>query len=290
MPEAFNLNEKVLELEDLPTLQPVASSLMKLLSDKTTDAQHIEELIQTDPALTAKILKVVNSAYYGMRNIVDTVKLAVVILGFDELRKMISSVALMNLSNELLDNNEFDFKSFWKHSVTVAFFSEKIYKDFKIESHGEEFTAGLMHDVGKLVAGMIIPDYTIKVIDAVVNHKFSIYEAEYLLYGTSHMEIGGFLAEKWNFPKSIVNCIFSHHGDSEENVLVSNVKLGNMIANLLETGNDIIITKETISECKCWEVINNNSRLQEERYFDDEYLDEFKQELRKINLFLESLL
>ena len=290
MQEALNLNEKILELDVLPSLQPVASRLLEILSDDSSDIHEIEMLIQTDPALTARILKIVNSAYYGMRNIVDTVKLAIVILGFEEIRKIVTAVAFVNLSNEFLDNNDFDLKSFWMHSVSVAFFSEKLYKDFGIESHGEEFTSGLMHDIGKLAAGMIISNYSVSVNKAMKDYSFSSFEAEYLLYGTSHMEIGGFLAERWNFPDTIVNCIFSHHSVTEKTVLASIVELGNLIANLLETGNDINIIKETVSASQSWNVLMKSSGIKNKREFNGEYSEEFEKELQNIKVFLESLL
>ncbi len=289
MPESFNLNERVLNLEELPLVQSVASRLLELLSCDLADAQQIEELIQADPALTAKVLRVVNSAYYGVRNIVDTVKLAVVILGFEELRKLIASMMFMNLSNELLDNNHFDFKSFWRHSVTVAFFSEKLYSDFRIESHGEEFTAGLMHDIGKLVAGMTIPDYTIKVTEKAIGHSISVYEAEYHLYGTSHIELGGFLAERWNFPDPIVDCIFSHHGDPGKSVLTATVIIANKIANLLDEGTEINKTKDAVSVCSSWKILDAAYENKKKKDF-DEYLEDFKQKLQDIDLFIESLL
>jgi putative nucleotidyltransferase with HDIG domain len=214
-PELRSRIEKVISgLDQLPTLPTVYHQLQKMLSDPKVSAKDVGAVIEQDQSLAAKILKVVNSSYYGFPKKVSTISHSVVILGFNEIKHMALSVSLLKIFGKNGGNSVFDYPGFWKHSLAVALCAGVIGRkagQAKCVSHEEAFVAGLLHDIGKVIEEQFLHDEFTKVVAMRASENLRLIEAEKLIMGLTHQEVGGYLAEKWRLPGILESAIGFHH-------------------------------------------------------------------------------
>jgi putative nucleotidyltransferase with HDIG domain len=201
-------------LVQLPTLPIVYQRLQKMLSNPRVSAKDVGAVIESDQALAAKILKVVNSSYYGFPRKVATISHSVVILGFNEIKHMALSVSLLKMFVKKGGDRGFDYPGFWKHSLGVAVCAGIIGRkagQARCASHEKAFVAGLLHDVGKVIEEQFFHDDFVKVLAMQESEKLRLIEAEKRLMGITHQEVGSYLAEKWKLPGVLEAAIGFHH-------------------------------------------------------------------------------
>jgi putative nucleotidyltransferase with HDIG domain len=201
-------------IDQLPTLPTVYNYLQKMLSDPKVSAKDVGMVIEQDQALAVKILKVVNSSYYGFPRKVSTISHSVVLLGFNEIKHMALSVSLLKMFMKNGASGAFDYPGFWRHSVAVAVCAGVIGRkagQAKCASHEEAFVAGLLHDIGKVIEEQFLHDDFTKVIAMREQENLSLFEAEKRLLGITHQEAGSYLAEKWRLPNILESAIGFHH-------------------------------------------------------------------------------
>ncbi len=207
--------EKVISgLDQLPTLPIVYNHLQRILSDPKVSAKDVGAVIEQDQALAAKILKVVNSSYYGFPKKVSTISHSVVILGFNEIKHMALSVSLLKMFGKNGGNHVFDNREFWKHSLAVAVCAGVIGRkagQAKCASHEEAFVGGLLHDIGKVIEEQFLHDDFVKVTTMRTNENLRLVEAEKRVLGITHQEVGSYLADKWRLPGILESGIGFHH-------------------------------------------------------------------------------
>ncbi|MCE7927529.1 MAG: HDOD domain-containing protein [Chloroflexi bacterium CFX7] len=204
------------QLEDLPPLPAVAARVMGLADDDRTSALDLAQVLSTDQALTARLIKISNSAYYGFARRVGTVREAVLVLGFKQVRQLAVGASLVNSfkRNRLLDG-VFDLDLFWGHSVATAVAGEAIAKKTRAARPEDAFTAGILHDIGRLVISQVMPrEFADAVTFARSNHS-SLHEAETRLTGFDHAAVGRVLGEQWKFPGHLVDAIALHHDEAQ---------------------------------------------------------------------------
>ncbi len=220
MPVIDELKEKKMKMivgriQNLPTPPIVFTQITKVINDPNTSAYDLAKIIAEDPALTAKILKLTNSSFYGIPRSITNVKQAIVILGMEAVKSLVISASVFEMFS---GKNKIDgdyLADFWKHSLQTAFTSRIITRltEFPAFLEAEmSFSAGLLHDIGKLV---IMTDMS-KEHAEVKEHlsrdtKLAEFEAENAVMEFSHADIGSFLAAKWNLPEPICNAIRNHH-------------------------------------------------------------------------------
>ncbi len=207
--------ELLTRVDDLPPLPAVASRVMGLADDSRTSALDLAQVLSTDQALTAKLIKISNSAYYGFARRVSTVREAVLVLGFKQVRQLAVGASIVNSfkRNGVLDG-VFDLDLFWGHSVATAVAGEAIAKKTRAARPEDAFTAGILHDIGRLVISQVLPrEFAGAVTFARSNHS-SLHEAETRLTGYDHTAVGRALGEKWKFPGHLVDAIALHHDES----------------------------------------------------------------------------
>jgi putative nucleotidyltransferase with HDIG domain len=223
-------------LGDLPSISPVLMRLSKVTSNPASTAQQVADVVKLDPALSAKMLRLANSAYIGIPRTIDSLKNAVVLLG----QKRIYSVALTSgvlLALKKRGEMPFSPKDYWRHSVAVGMIAELVSKSLRrrdfIDSD-EAFTAGLLHDIGKLALGCFGADHIKKAAQASREQKIPFFKAEKL--NTSHTMAGMLLAKKWNFPPGLCVALSCHHDPAHcagEKRMVSLVHLSDGVAHLV---------------------------------------------------------
>lgn len=194
----------------LPTLPTVVSKMIQLVDNPRTSAASLAKLISSDQALTARILKLANSAYYGFPREISTVNMAIVVLGFNTVKDMGLSLSVFDAFKNIKGTGNFDVSRFWQHSIACGIASRMLTRSHRTRYAGEAFVAGLLHDIGKVILNQYFHDEFMEIIRlASSGTEFDIAELEVI--GTGHAQIGAWLAEKWNLPKIISSAILYHH-------------------------------------------------------------------------------
>lgn len=205
------LRTVIAHISNLPTLPVIASQVIGLLHNPRTPVQELARIISSDQSLTTTVLKLANSAYYGFPRQISTVKHALVVLGFNEIRNITFTVSILRSFRRDKKSSFFDYQAFWKHCLGCAIAAKMLAKFFRYRISGKVFVAGLVHDIGKIVLSQYAKDLFEKVMHQVISHKISLYQAEEKVLGITHAEIGGWLVYQWNFPQEIEEVIRFHH-------------------------------------------------------------------------------
>lgn len=224
----------------LPTLPTIIGKITELMQDPKTVANDIGKAIGEDQALAAKVLKLVNSAFYGFPRKISTVGQAVVILGFSALRNIVLTASIVNLfPSDKSQKISFDRDAFWTHSIATGIAAKVIAKRVGFKDGEKAFIAGLLHDIGKLIVDQFIHEDFEKVMQYVNANDCLFVEAELEVLKTDHTQVGGWLGEKWKLPSDLVNVISMHHQPmyaKEDTKLACIVLLGDIIVRALGIG------------------------------------------------------
>ena len=198
------------QVKAFPGMPATSAKLIKILKNPESSAREIEDILKYDPGLTANILKLTNSAYFGIPSKVSSVKQAIVLLGWKRLLQLVMTVCMSTVMKKPLTGYDLPHGELWRHSVAVSVAAELVVKALKIPGADEVFTAALLHDVGKLVLGGFVKN-DMDQIKAMVAKGIAFEVAEYMVIGTDHAEIGANILKKWDFPQDLVNAVNWHH-------------------------------------------------------------------------------
>jgi putative nucleotidyltransferase with HDIG domain len=195
----------------LATLPEITTRILEVLDNPNATADELEQLVSSDPVLSAKVLKVVNSSFYGMPASVNSIKQAIVLLGVGGLKNIALAASLAKLFGGMPQQNDFDPQGPWQHSAAVGAAAKLICSH--IGGNGEEmFLAGLLHDVGTVIALQALRQQFIELVArraAKPEETYVVAERECL--GATHEEFGIALCRSWNFPPSIQAAVEFHH-------------------------------------------------------------------------------
>ena len=198
---------------NLPTLPTIVAKMIELIDDPKSSARSLSRLIRTDQVLTARILRLANSAYYGFPNPISSINLAIVVLGFDTIKNLGLSVSVISRFTRASSEEELlDYTRFWEHSVGVAVASRMLARMHGFRAmESEAFVAGLVHDIGKVILSQFQTARYSQALRLVAQENISLARAEENIFGVTHAEVGGWLARRWNLPDSLVEAIKRHH-------------------------------------------------------------------------------
>jgi putative nucleotidyltransferase with HDIG domain len=237
---------KIIEsIDQLPTLPAVVTMLLEVVNSPTTSAEDAAGLIGKDPALTSRMLRLANSAFYGIPRTISSVSSAVVILGFNTMKSLVLSASVMEVfSGKGGKTVVFERSRFWKHSIVTAMAAKHIIRSFmhvKMIDPESAFCAGILHDIGKLVFEQHVRDDYTETCDYARKTATSTIEAESHVMGITHAEVGRALAAKWALPMELESAIIFHHdpaqvGAATVKELVAAVHCGDAIAHQLKVG------------------------------------------------------
>jgi HD-like signal output (HDOD) protein len=202
------LEEVLLEVAELRALPAVAARVIEIAGGEKFSAHELAQAVASDQALTAKMLRLANSAYYGYPRKITTVRDAVVLLGFRAVR----SAALASCVIDTLPGQSSNIEGarFWQFSVTVGMLAE-VMSTAHHRHMDEAFTAGVLHNIGRLALDQHRPRELMAVTTLAVQKKISMPEAEKAVLGFTDAELGGALAAHWNFPEELVHAVAQHH-------------------------------------------------------------------------------
>jgi len=223
-------NEIVESINSLPQFPENILLVQKLINDPTSDMPTIARQISMDPALTADLLKMVNSAQYMLSKKVDNISDAVKMIGINGIKNLLYSYG----TQKVLGDDTVDKKKLWEHSYKTAFYAYNLVKNFKNDANllDDVYVGGILHDMGKIIFSSVHPDLLNKIKGLCTNKNLPASTFENLSAGMNHAELGAMIAEKWNFPDRLVAAIRFHHdpeaAPADCKVLVDTVYLANM--------------------------------------------------------------
>ena len=218
---------------NLPTL-PLALQEARRLADKPhTSVAQLAEVIGRDQVLSGKVLKMVNSPTYGFPGRIASMQNALVLLGFNVVRSLI-------ISTVVFDNMAKSMTALWRHSVGCSIACSELGRLLKMENGDELFIAGLLHDIGKVITAVQLPDAQKEIHHLIHEEDLPCFEAEERVLGMTHARIGSWLAEHWNLPPHLRHALTYHHrpmSAREDVTIAAIVHVGDFLTRLFEFGN-----------------------------------------------------
>ena len=213
---------RIRNTKDLPTLPGVAARIFQVTHDDEASARELASIVMNDQSVSAKVLNLANSAFYGFARMITTIPQAVVVLGFDTVRSLALSVSVFDaLGSPSSGQVNLDREAFWMHAIGCGAASRLIATELGYRDTGTSFMLGLLHDLGKVIMDTYLNEEYQQVVQEVVEEGRPFSEVESEILDIDHAEIGGWLAFRWRFPEVLVAPIEYHHnplGAEEEHL------------------------------------------------------------------------
>jgi putative nucleotidyltransferase with HDIG domain len=201
-------------IHSFPTLPMIVNKVNELVSMPDTSPKDIESVVIKDQVLTGKLLRLVNSPFYGFPKEINTISRAVGIIGFDALRNLVFSTSVIRLFKSK-GSNSFQPVEFWKHSIGTAIAAKELARQMGEKQIEEYFVGGLVHDIGKLIHDEYFgPDFR-RACDLAVQQGILLREAEEQIMHFTHDQSGGLLVKQWNLHPRLIAMVASHHEPSK---------------------------------------------------------------------------
>ncbi len=262
-------------IQNLPVIPDVASKIMAIADDNfDISYKELEAIIMIDPMLTARILKVANSALYARQSEIANLQVAISLLGFKNIKSLVLLITASQFAKQLKSNEYIN--NFWRHSIATAFIAKHIMHRKKDRANEEiAFVAGLLHDIGQAALFQSDPVLYAKLLESTERVDESIETTEHKFYQTDHREIGASLLGRWNFPEVYVDAAKEHNTlniNSRHKKLVLTVTLADILSDYLGYGQREGSRDEILRNIL---VLTNHTESDFE-YFKTDYLEVFK--------------
>ena len=199
------------EIGDLPTLPSVVQKIVETCNDPLSTIGDLERICMTDQALSSKILRLVNSSYFGLSQEVSSVSRAITFLGFNAVKSLALSLSVTNVFQMTGDAADFDYERFWVHSIGTAITARRVAKGIFHPSPEEAFIAGILHDTGKLIQRRFFPQLYSEIIRVSSSAGIPYWQEEKKHTAFGHSLIGSILLGEWNLPVAVQAAVRYHH-------------------------------------------------------------------------------
>ena len=249
----MNTKDIIEKVGELPTLPTVADRINSEMQNESLTAKLLGKILSEDTSLAAKVLRLANSAFYGMPKKVTSVEKAVMILGFNTVKNLALSVSIYSFF-QTGRKTEIDVQGLWKHCLGCAVCSQKLMEKTSRRLADEAFLFGIIHDIGKVILINIRLEEMEEVIQLMNNRGITQNEAETEIFGFTHQKIGVLLLKQWNFPENLTAGVRLHHDlppvtkklDQETAQLVRAVCAGNQLSKALSLGKSTDPKRRTV--------------------------------------------
>lgn len=198
-------------VKSVPSLPSVVMKLRKYLNDPEVSFEELAKVIQYDPGLTANVLQLANSAYFGWAGTISSVQEAIARLGTNRIFQMVLCMSVAPLVSKPIKGYDLDAGSLWEHSIAVAVCAEQLALALKLKGADDAFTAGMLHDVGKVVLGTFVEVDDEPIREIVESDHLSFNEAEQMALGIDHAEVAAVLLAEWKLTPEVVEAARWHH-------------------------------------------------------------------------------
>ncbi len=262
---------------ELASLPEIIVRLNQAVDDPYSTAKDISDIISEDPALTARLLRIVNSPFYGFPSQIDTISLAVTIVGTQQLRLLaLASSTIRQFAN--LPNQFVTMETFWRHSFSAAVVARTIAKLAKEHDSEQYFIAGLLHDLGSLIIYSTIPTLAKEAINHARRKNCPLYKAERAIIGFDHAVVGATLLKYWNIPETLIEAVACHHELGDTGIAGKQkavAHLANVVANSINPG--LLLYRQSLEpDPAAWGLVGLESDTL------DEALDDIESEINEV--------
>jgi len=225
----------------MPSLPVSISKVLEVCDNMNVSPADLNHVISLDPVLVGRVLKLLNSAYYGLNHRVTNLVRAIIMLGINTVKNLALSSAILGTLPVNKNPKGISIEGYWRHSLCVGVTAKLLAKKRGIESkfHEEYFTAGLLHDIGKIAINAVLPDEYLLTISSADNDRISLFLKEEKDLGFNHCTVGQRIASAWRLGGPIADVIIHHHGteySGSHRDIIQTVELANYIASVNEIG------------------------------------------------------
>jgi putative nucleotidyltransferase with HDIG domain len=224
-------------VERMPAFPKSVQKILELTRNMDVQPKDLVQVIEKDPVMTVKVLRVLNSAYYSLPNKITSINHSVVYLGFNTIKNLALSIAAVGILPKRNDAG-FDIQQYLMHSLTTAGIAKQLGVRLSGTDPMDCYVAGLLHDFGKVVFAQFLPNDFSRAMLKSASENISLHVAENQIIGVDHTVVGSMLAEKWQFPQTLIDCIRNHHSDGgEESGMWASVYAANQISKTMAFGD-----------------------------------------------------
>ena len=229
--------DQISSITRIPSLPVIATELMQVTHDDELSVNQLIPIIERDPPLAMNVLKIANSAYYGMQQRVDSLRHAIVIMGMQELRDLSLGFSVIRSLSGTKDDVGLNWQMLWEHSAAVGHIAQLLLEKLGLQTKSSPYALGLLHDIGKIILYRLEPAKYAQAVQYALGQEVSAEAAEVHFLNIDHMRIGAWVAEKWELPQSIIDSIRYHHTpqlvtDPDSQIATSIIQLADIVANL----------------------------------------------------------
>jgi putative nucleotidyltransferase with HDIG domain len=198
------------QIRSFPSMPATGAKMLRMLEDPETGVDEIEAMLRHDPGLTGNVLKLANSAYFGIPAKVSSVKQGILLLGLKKLIQLVIASCVNSVMDKPVPGYDLPPGNLWRHSIAVSIAAEALVKDKKNIDAEDVFTPALLHDIGKLILGHFIKD-ELDDIEKIVSEGVAYVVAEDMVLGTDHAQVGAQVLTQWSFPRDVIEAVRWHH-------------------------------------------------------------------------------
>ncbi|OEU45507.1 MAG: hypothetical protein BBJ60_07365 [Desulfobacterales bacterium S7086C20] len=206
----FDVDALVRRIEKIPTLPVISQKIMEITGDENASYKKLVRIVEMDQSLALKVLKMANSAFYGLLSKVSSLEHALVVLGMSQVKSIVLGSSVHSFFSHG-ESTTFDRTRFWKHAIICSQVAALLGKHFKVGKDDSLFLAGLIHDVGKVVLDQYFHEEFLQIVEHVSSEKTTFSEAEIKILGTTHYQVAAKLLKQWKFPDMVIMQVLYHH-------------------------------------------------------------------------------
>jgi putative nucleotidyltransferase with HDIG domain len=235
-----NIKEITTKIQSFPSMPATGAKMLRMLEDPETTVDEIEDVLRHDPGLTGNVLKLANSAYFGIPSKIASTRQAVLLLGLKKLVQLVIASCVNAIMDKPVPGYNMVPGNLWRHSIAVSIAAEALVKGKNNLQVDDIFTPALLHDIGKLILGYFVKEDQ-AAIEKIANQGVPYVVAENMVLGTDHAEIGAQILTQWSFPPNVVDAVRWHHDPDfpeKPGSAVDIVYLANLLCQTDDAGNE----------------------------------------------------
>jgi putative nucleotidyltransferase with HDIG domain len=255
------IEERVRGCARLPSLRSIDSALRELLNSDRRYTHQISEIIRRDPSLTARLLRLVNSVYYGLTTPINSIEEAVFYLGVRQIRQLAMVTPVIEDFQKLAGHTPFPWREFWQHCIGVAIMAREVISCVQAPVDDSDYVAGLVHDMGKIVMAATFPNYFVEIQRRAAMDQRPLLAIETEVLGMDHTELGASYLRNHNLPALMIESARWHHeperaGHHAE--IIAAVQIADLLVRYARIGNSgdaSVVTPEIWSNASGWNIL-----------------------------------
>ena len=228
------LGKILLNVESFPSLPRTGAKLLSMIDKPETTITEIEKILRYDPGLTINFLKLANSPFFGIPSKISSVKQAIALLGFNQLKEILLTSCTSTIMDKEVLGWDLRPLNLWQHSILVSNVAVALAKYKKLSDPNDIFTSALLHDIGKLALGKFVQEH-LSLIKETISKGVPAIVAENMILETDHAEIGAQILNQWSFPPDVVQAVRHHHNPDilhNKNIHIDLLHLANLFCRM----------------------------------------------------------